>query len=157
MVIFNTLKIYINANEAKPGGLIGAMLSPYLFSINMNDFCKKFNEQTKDYLIDVCLAVKLYCNVKEKTYTFIIKNLDISFFIIYYLSFFRKFTVIFLFDVIKYYSLKYTLSLYRSARIILSMLKLFKKRKFIITIKKFFFKKFSYWMQSNFFIYKNKK
>jgi ribosomal protein L11 len=79
MVIrFNNLKIFILVNEAKPGGLIGSMLSPYLYSVNMNDFCKKFNELTKDYLAGIWLCVNIFSDVLDRSYYFLIKNLSVN-------------------------------------------------------------------------------
>lgn len=134
MVLYNSLKIFINATEAKPGGNIGAMLSPYLFSTNMSDFCKKFNDQSKDYLNFVILPVKLYTNSIDKTYTFFIKNLSITLFLIYYFSLNNKLNLIFFYDLVCYFSNIYKLSLYYSSLILFSILKSFKKKKFIFSI-----------------------
>lgn len=128
MVRFNSLKIFINANEAKPGGNIGAMLSPYLFSSNMMDFCKRFNEQSKDYLNIINIPVFLYTNSIDKTYTFIIKNLSISLFIIFYLALNIKIEILFLFDLVLFYSKIYKISLFQSSLIIFSSLRSFKKK-----------------------------
>lgn len=142
MVRFNTLKIFINANEAKPGGNIGAMLSPYLFSVNMTDFCKRFNEQSKDFVNAVYIPVYLYTDNVDKTYTFFLKNLAIGMFLIYYLTSNNKISLLFLYDLVIYYANLYKLSLYRSTLIIFSSLKSFSKRVSVITFANLFYKKY---------------
>lgn len=134
MVKYNTLKIFITATEAKPGGNIGAMLSPYLFSTNMADFCKRFNDQTKTILNTVLLPVKIYTNSIDKTYTFIIKNFSISLFFIFCFSLSKKLSINFCFDLALFYSKVYQLNLFKSSLIIFSILKTFKKKFSIIKI-----------------------
>lgn len=141
MIRFNILKIFISANEAKPGGNIGAMLSPYLFSTNMSDFCKRFNEQTKDYLLGVILSVVLNCDIIDKTYTFIIKPLSITMFIIYFFAFSKKLSILFVYDLIKFFNMFYKIDLYHSALIIFSVIKSFRRRTAIFSIAKFFLEK----------------
>jgi hypothetical protein len=140
MVRFNTLKIFIIANEAKPGGNIGAMLSPYLFSTNMNDFCKRFNEQSKDYL-DVYLSVILYCDIIDKTYTFIIKPLSITMFISYLFNLNNKLILLNIYDMIKFFNYFYKIDLYFSALIIFSVIKSFRRRTFLFYSAEFLKKK----------------
>ena len=82
LVRFNNLKIILNIFEAKPGGNLSAMLSPYLFSNNMNDFCKKFIDQMKIYNELVYVTVYFFCDISEKFYTFFIKGIPIIFFFI---------------------------------------------------------------------------
>ena len=134
MLRFNTLKIYILAGEAKPGGNIGAMLSPYLFSTNMSDFCKKFNEQSKDYLSGVWLPVTLYCDVLEKVYTFNIKYASVTMFLITFFLTEKKISILFLYDLVYYYTLFYKLSYYNSSLVVFSILKSFKRKNSIINI-----------------------
>lgn len=143
MVKYNSLKIFINATEAKPGGNIGAMLSPYLFSTNMADFCKRFNEQSKIFLNTVLLPVKIYTNSVDKTYTFLIKNLSISLFLIFWFSLFKKLSLTFCFDLVLFYSKLYHLSLFKSSLIVFSILKTFKKKFSIIEISSFLIFKFN--------------
>lgn len=81
LVRYNRLKIIIGACEAKPGGSIGATLSPYLFSANMTDFCKKFNEATQLYEVGFPLCVEIFCDVVEKNYSFLIKKPSLTYFI----------------------------------------------------------------------------
>lgn len=131
MIRFNNLKIYILATEAKPGGNIGAMLSPYLFSVNMSDFCKKFNEQSKDYLNSVWLPVLLYCDIVDKYYTFKIKNISIAL-ILNHMFTIGKLNILNLYDLVKYYSFIYQLSMYKSSLLIFSIIKTFKKKYMVI-------------------------
>lgn len=137
MLRFNTLKIYVLAGEAKPGGTIGAMLSPYLFSVNMSDFCKKFNEQSKDFSVGVWLPVMLKCDTVNKTYTFFIKPFAFSMFITTSFLQKRKVDIGFLFDLVCFYSKIYKLDLYRSSLLIFSLLKTIKKRFSIINFSDF--------------------
>lgn len=81
IVRYNKLKIVIGAGEAKPGGIIGATLSPYLFSANMNDFCKKFNELTQIYEVGFPVNVVIHCDVVEKQYSFFLKKPSLLIFI----------------------------------------------------------------------------
>ena len=134
IVRFNSLKILVLAGEAKPGGNIGAMLSPYLFSLNMNDFCKKFNEQTRDYALGVWLPVSLYCDVIEKTYSFVIKKPSFPLFYNLFFASSRKITIANLYDLVVLYSHLYKLTLHVSAFILYACLKSFRRRFAIISI-----------------------
>jgi hypothetical protein len=133
MVRYNILKIFINANEAKPGGNIGAMLSPYLYSVNMADFCKRFNEQTKDYNNSIIIPVVLFCDVRDRSYTFYIKVLAISMFISNFFSIRRRLSILNVYDLIVYFSKKYNVNEYRSALMIFAMFRGFKR-----TVRLFF-------------------
>lgn len=125
MVRYNNLKILLNAGEAKPGGVLGATLSPYLFSANMSDFCKKFNENTKDYVGGFPLVVLIKCDVVEKTYSFFIKK---PILIVLYDSIrrayehgeFIRFDLLLLYDIICLISYFYGFTLYRAARLLFS-------------------------------------
>ncbi len=128
------LKIYIQANQAKPGGNIGAMLSPYLFSNNLSDFCKRFNEQSKDYLIDIWLPVVVCSDMIEKVYTFKVKYASVSMFILNFFENSRQITVLNLYDLVRYFSSLYKISLYKMAVLIFSILKSFRKRNSIILL-----------------------
>lgn len=134
MIRYNRLKIYVLATEAKPGGNIGAMLSPYLFSTNMGDFCKKFNEITKDYLNTVWLPVFLYTDIVEKQYSFFIKPISISMFILDYYEVNRKISIGFLYDLVLYCSKTLSMNVYKMSLVILSILKGFLKRYWKIRI-----------------------
>lgn len=142
LIRFNNLKIILSVLEAKPGGILGAMLSPYLFSANMNDFCKRFNEQTKNYESAVYLTVIFFCDISEKLYTFFIKGIPLSVFYIFQFLKSRKLTIIFLQDLTLYVAKREKLNLFVSANIIFSILRSFKKRRVQIMIyKKFLYKK----------------
>lgn len=136
MVRFNYLKIVLEVHEAKPGGILGAMISPYLFSNNMNDFCKKFNDQTKIYEKNVFVTVKLYCDISEKIYTFFIVGIPISFFFFFKFSKSRKIDILFLYDLMCYLKKIYLVSSYRAACLVFSILRTIKRRRYcIIKIK----------------------
>lgn len=134
MIRFQQLKIYIQATQAKPGGNIGAMLSPYLFSNNLSDFCKRFNEQSKDYLADVWLPVCLYCDVVEKVYTFNIKYVSFTMFLINYYNNNKKLSILFLYDLVNYYISLYKISLFNASLVLFSILKSFRRRNMIFVL-----------------------
>src|SRR5690606_13204255 len=124
----------IQANQAKPGGNIGAMLSPYLFSNNLSDFCKRFNEQSKDYLIDIWLPVVVCSDMVEKVYTFKVKYTSVAMFILSFFESSKQITVLNIYDLVRYFSSLYKISLYKMAVLIFSILKSFRKRNSIIII-----------------------
>lgn len=128
------LKIYIQATQAKPGGNIGAMLSPYLFSNNLSDFCKRFNEQSKDYLTDIWLPVIVCSDVIEKVYTFKVKYASAAMFFLNFFENSKKISVLNLYDLVKYFSVIYKISLYKMSVLIFSILKSFRRRNSIIKI-----------------------
>lgn len=142
LIRINNLKIELLAMDAKPGGIIGAMLSPYLFSTNMNDFCKKFNDQTKDYETDIFLTVEIWAETVEKLYTFKIKVLSLGRFILYFLITFKRLTIFNLYDLILYYKNIYKISNYKLTILILSILRAIKRKKFKIKIVPYIFKKY---------------
>jgi large subunit ribosomal protein L11 len=51
------VRLRIGAGSAKPGPAIGQALGP--LGLNMAEFCKQFNEQTKDFDKDVPVPVEL--------------------------------------------------------------------------------------------------
>lgn len=128
------LKIYIQATQAKPGGNIGAMLSPYLFSNNLSDFCKRFNEQSKDYLIDVWLPVVVCSDIIEKVYTFKVKYASAAMFFLNFFETSKQISVLNIYDLVIYFSNIYKISLYKMSVLIFSVLKSFRKRNSIILI-----------------------
>lgn|SRR5689334_13567778 len=146
MVIrFNNLKIFILANEAKPGGLIGSMLSPYLYSVNMNDFCKKFNELTKDYLAGIWLCVNIFSDVLDRSYYFLIKNLSVNLLINGIFDNYGKLYLIILYDVILFFKNLYKIEVYRSCLILFSFLNNFNSFIFNkIDLQFIFLKKINY-------------
>jgi len=65
-----TIKLQIQAGKASPAPPVGPALGQH--GINIMDFCKKFNEQTKDkgdYTIPV--VIKLY---KNRSFSFVTKT-----------------------------------------------------------------------------------
>lgn len=122
LIRYNTLKIFISAAEAKPGGLIGAMLSPYLYSVNMNDFCKKFNEQSKEFSIGTWLSVVLFCDVSDRLFSFYIKPISLVMLSMDFFSISRKVSCIQIYDLVIYYSKLYKIALYESALVVFSCL-----------------------------------
>lgn len=56
---------------AKPGPGIGQALGP--LGLNMADFCKQFNEATKDYMADVPIPVELRA-YSNRTFKFTLKS-----------------------------------------------------------------------------------
>ncbi len=68
--IKTTLKLQIDAGKANPAPPIGTALGPH--GINIQDFCKKFNEATKDMIGDVVPAViTIY---EDRTFDFKLKT-----------------------------------------------------------------------------------
>jgi len=137
LIRFNNLKIILSVLEAKPGGILGAMLSPYLFSTNMNDFCKRFNNQTQNYESTVYLTVIFFCDISEKLYTFFIKGIPLSVFYVYRFLTHKRLSVNFLYDLSVYLVQREKINIYFSACIIFSILRSFKKRRVLL----FFYKK----------------
>jgi len=146
IIRFNNLKIELLAMDAKPGGLIGAMLSPYLFSTNLNDFCKRFNEQTKDFDIDIWLTVTLWCDVPGRVYTFKIKILSVARFIVYFLTIAKRIKVYSLYDLILYYRDIYKMEFYNLTILILSILRAIKRRKYKIILYPYILKKYKFYL-----------
>lgn len=133
LIRYNFLKIFIQASDAKPGGNIGAMLAPYLYAANLNEFCKKFNELTKDYMSEIWLAINLYCDSIERVYTFNIKVMTFSMFVLDYIYIYgKRLNINFLYDLITYHAYQYKLTIRESTLIIFSLLKTFRRRKKVI-------------------------
>ena len=68
--IESTIKLYIPAGQATPAPPVGPMLAPH--GINIGDFCKQFNDQTKEksgWTIPV--EIKIF---EDKTFEFRIKE-----------------------------------------------------------------------------------
>jgi hypothetical protein len=133
MVRYNKLKIFILAGEAKPGGSIGAMLSPYLFSANMSDFCKKFNDLSKDYVSGVYLPVKISCDVVNKTYTFFLGNPTLPLVINFMFNYRKNINLLEFYDLVRYCNNVYGFGLVLSSYIVLGILKSYRKyRRFLV-------------------------
>ncbi len=55
--LVRAVRLRVGAGNAKPGPAIGQALGP--LGLNMAEFCKQFNERTKDHVKDVPLPVVL--------------------------------------------------------------------------------------------------
>ncbi len=68
--IKTVLKLQIAAGEAKPTPPIGPALGQH--GVNIGDFCKKFNEATKDMIGDIVPAqITVY---EDRTFDFVLKT-----------------------------------------------------------------------------------
>ena len=68
------VKIQIPAGKANPAPPVGTALGPR--GVNIMEFCKGFNEQTKDMGGDVVTAlISIY---KDKSFTFVVKASPVS-------------------------------------------------------------------------------
>src|SRR6266404_4759435 len=68
--IKTVIKIQIQAGKANPAPPIGTALGPQ--GINIQDFCKKFNDATKEMLGDVVPAeITIF---EDRSFTFILKT-----------------------------------------------------------------------------------
>lgn len=79
MKLVVTLKQRIPAGEASREGSLGVILSQYY--LNINDFCKDFNDKTKDWLPGVPLPVKVIKTLRGKEYNLSIGSPTIPFLI----------------------------------------------------------------------------
>jgi ribosomal protein L11 len=76
-----TIKIFIEAGEARGGPPLGPVLGQY--QIDINSFCKEFNDKTNNMLkgIPVPVVIKRYDNkayklkIKQPTINFVVKQL----------------------------------------------------------------------------------
>ncbi|MGX7582454.1 50S ribosomal protein L11 [Candidatus Vidania fulgoroideorum] len=71
------IKLMIEAKTAKPSASINSSLGPK--GININDFCKKFNELTKNYNKGDIVPVLLIIN--KKKFKIKLKNPTVSFYL----------------------------------------------------------------------------
>ncbi|MDO8574556.1 MAG: 50S ribosomal protein L11 [bacterium] len=68
--IKTTLKLQLEAGKANPAPPVGTALGPH--GINIQDFCKQFNDATKDMTGDVVPAeITIF---EDRTFTFILKT-----------------------------------------------------------------------------------
>ncbi len=68
--IKTTLKLQLEAGKANPAPPVGTALGPH--GINLQDFCKQFNDATKDMTGDVVPAqITIY---EDRSFTFILKT-----------------------------------------------------------------------------------
>ncbi len=64
------LKLQLEAGKANPAPPVGTALGPH--GVNIQDFCKKFNDATKDMIGDVVPAeITVY---EDRTFDFILKT-----------------------------------------------------------------------------------
>lgn len=64
------IKLYVNAGQATPAPPIGPSLGQV--GIKAIDFCKQFNEQSKNFFPGTPLPVKIYAK-SDRTFTFLVK------------------------------------------------------------------------------------
>src|SRR3989344_5408910 len=68
--IKTVLKLQLNAGQANPAPPVGTALGPH--GINIQDFCKQFNDATKDMMGDVVPAeITIY---EDRSFTFKLKT-----------------------------------------------------------------------------------
>lgn len=141
MIRYNNLKIFINATEAKLGGNIGAMLSPYLFSTNLLEFCKQFNELSISFNSNIILNVKIYVDIIDKIYSFFINLPSVVLIFNFFFKLKKKLTIFNLYDILKYISFTYNVSMYKSFFISIGILKSFVKKRIYLDFQNIFLKK----------------
>jgi len=141
MVRYNNLKIFINATDAKLGGNIGAMLSPYLFSNSLIEFCKQFNDLTAIFNSTVCLNVKIYVDINEKIYSFFVNLPSVVLIFNFFFSIKKKLKINDLYDILRYVSFVYNVSLLNAFCISLGIIKSFKKKRIFLDLEDIFVKK----------------
>lgn len=74
--ITGTLKLLINAGQANPAPPVGTALGPK--KVNIQEFCKQFNDRTKDKKGPVPVLMTVYA---DNSFTFITKNAPTSYLI----------------------------------------------------------------------------
>jgi large subunit ribosomal protein L11 len=68
--IKTVLKLQLEAGKANPAPPVGTALGPH--GVNIQDFCKQFNEATKDMLGDIVPAeITIF---EDRSFTFILKT-----------------------------------------------------------------------------------
>ena len=72
------VRLKVGAGAAKPGPAIGQALGP--LGLNMAEFCKQFNESTKNYEKEIPLPVELSA-FSNRTFTFVVKTPPTSWFL----------------------------------------------------------------------------
>ena len=72
------VRLMVGAGGAKPGPAIGQALGP--LGLNMAEFCKQFNDKTKEYEKDIPLPVELSA-FSNRTFTFVVKTPPTSWFL----------------------------------------------------------------------------
>ena len=71
VTLVRKVRLLVGAGGAKPGPAIGQALGP--LGVNMAEFCKQFNEKTKDYVKDVPIPVDLSA-FSNRSFQFICKT-----------------------------------------------------------------------------------
>ena len=79
MSLVRKVRLKVGAGSAKPGPAIGQALGP--LGLNMAEFCKQFNEKTKNYDKDIPLPVELSA-FSNRTFTFVVKTPPTSWFLL---------------------------------------------------------------------------
>ena len=68
--IINKIKLQIPAGKATPAPPVGTVLGPA--GINLQEFCTKYNDATKDKMGDILpVVISIY---EDRTFTFVIKT-----------------------------------------------------------------------------------
>ena len=78
LALVRKVRLRVGAGSAKPGPAIGQALGP--LGLNMAEFCKQFNEQTKTFEKDVPLPVELSA-FSNRSFTFVVKTPPTSWFL----------------------------------------------------------------------------
>ena len=78
VTLVRKVRLLVGAGGAKPGPAIGQALGP--LGVNMAEFCKQFNEKTKDYVKDVPIPVELSA-FSNRSFQFICKTPTTSWFL----------------------------------------------------------------------------
>ena len=76
--LLRKVRLLVGAGSAKPGPGIGQALGP--LGLNMADFCKQFNEVTKNHEKDVPIPVDLSA-FSNRSFTFVTKSPQTSYLI----------------------------------------------------------------------------
>ena len=71
VTLVRNVRLRVGAGAAKPGPAIGQALGP--LGLNMAEFCKQFNDRTKEYIKDTPLPVSLSA-FSNRTFEFEIKT-----------------------------------------------------------------------------------
>lgn len=66
------VKVQIPAGQANPSPPVGTALGPH--GVNIMEFCKAFNAQTKDSEPGMRLPVEITINKKDRSFNFVIKT-----------------------------------------------------------------------------------